>query len=124
MLPRRLSRITVLTDASGNATVYSDAFSGVVLGIKVTRGTLTSGAVDVTVTVDGTAQPVVTLTNIAADTWIYPRVPVQDEAGANALFAAGGTSLREPVPVSADRLKFVVAQGGNALTGSIDVLIG
>jgi hypothetical protein len=54
MLPRRLPASRSSTDASGNATVFSEPFSGRVLGIKVTRGTLTSGAVDVTATVDGT----------------------------------------------------------------------
>jgi hypothetical protein len=124
MLPRRLAPITLTTDASGNATVQSAAFSGRVLAIRVTRGTLTSGAVDITITVNGTAQPVLTITNLAADTWYYPRVPIQDEAGANALFAAGGTSLREPVVVANDTLKFVVAQGGNVLTGTADVIYG
>jgi hypothetical protein len=46
---------------------------------------------------------VLTLTNIAADTMYYPRVPVQDETGADALYAAGGTKLREPVYVANDR---------------------
>lgn len=123
MLPRRLATIAVVTDAGGAATVRSEAFSGVVLAIRVTRGTLTSGAVDCVITVNSSAQPVLTITNLAADTWYYPRVPVQDEAGADALFAAT-FKLREPVVVANDQLKFVFAQGGNVLTGSIDVIVG
>lgn len=123
MLPRRLTTIPVTTDSGGAATVRSDPFAGVVLAIRVTRGTLTSGAVDCVVTVNGTGQPVLTITNLAADTWFYPRVPIQDEAGADALFAAT-FKLREPVPVASDQLKFVFAQGGSVLTGSIDVIVG
>lgn len=124
MLPRRLARITVTADGAGAATVFSETFSGVVLAIRVTRGTLASGAVDCTATIEGTAQPVLTLTNLADDLWRYPRVPVQDEAGADALFAAT-FKLRQPVPVPVgDRLKFVFAQGGAAGAGSIDVIVG
>ena len=124
MRPRRLASIAIATDGSGAATVFSEAFDGRILAIRVTRGTMTSGAVDITVTVDGSAQAVLTITNLAADTWYYPRVPVQDEAGANALFAAGGTSQRDYVPVANDRLKFVIAQGGASKAGTADVIVG
>jgi hypothetical protein len=119
----RRQDIAVVCDASGNATVFSDAVTGPIVSVMVTQGTL-AATTDITVTSEQKAIPVITITNNTATTVYNPRVAVQDTSGAAALFAAGGTALRDFVYVANERIKFVVAQGGNAGAGTITLITG
>jgi hypothetical protein len=121
-MPRRQD-IAVVCDGSGNATVFSDTINGPIVSITVTQGTLAT-TVDLTVTTEVKAIPVITITNNAATTTYNPRTKVQDTSGADALFAAGGTNLRDFVYVANERVKFVIAQGGAAGAGTITLITG
>lgn len=110
---------TITTDASGDATVYSGIVNGRILGIKYLPGAsgLDTGA-DVTITTETTAQDVLVLSNAGTSTiWRYP-VQLRHKA-------ADGTDASSPEYVFAvnERIKVVVAQGGNAKTGSIGFLV-
>lgn len=115
--------VSLTTDASGDVTGYTPAVTGRVLGVIYTKTDFTDG-VDITVSTETTLQTVVTLTNQNSSVKVYPRSPVQDETGANALHAAGGTSLRDAIYAVSERIKVVVAQGGNAKTGAVTVIVG
>lgn len=115
--------VTIVTDASGDGTGYTPNVTGRILGIRYVKTDYDNG-VDMTITVEDTGEAIVTGTDVNASKSFYPRVPVQDEAGADALFAAGGTKLRDAVHVAGGRVKIVVAQGGNAKTGKFHVLVG
>jgi len=54
----------------------------------------------------------------------YPRVPIDDEVGADALYAAAGTKIRDYVVAANDRVKVVVAAGGDTKTGTIKIVVG
>lgn len=114
--------IPVTTAADGSATVYSPAVTGRILAVGYVKTDFTDG-VDVTVTLEATGQAVLTWTNVNASVVVYPRVPVQDEAGADAT-SDGTRKLREPVVAVNDRVKFVVAAGGNAKIGTFYVVVG
>lgn len=108
---------TITTDASGDATVYlGSRLRGRVHAIKYIKGTLDAGT-DLVIT--GETSGVAILTDSpAADEWLYPR------AFANAVTTgAAGTVAQEPVHVLNERIKVVVAQGGNGGVGSISVFI-
>lgn len=117
--------ISVTTDASGDATVYSTVFTGKIHTIRYVRpgsSPLDNGA-DATITLESTGQAVLTLTNFgAASATFYPRVPVHDEAGAAATLD-GTRAMRDQVVGVNDRLKIVIAQGGNALSGSFTLVV-
>lgn len=115
--------IALTTDGAGAATGYSPVVKGRILAVIYTAVDFDATA-DLTITLEATGEAILTLTNQAASAVKYPRVPVQDEAGADALFAAGGTKIREPVVAVNDRVKVVVAQGGAAKTGTITVIVG
>ena len=125
----RLS-VTATTDASGDATVYlpaaadtlSAAVTGRVLCFIYSKTDFDNG-VDITVTSEATGQAIVTLTNQNASGTFYPRVPVQDETGADATLD-GTRKMREPVYLVNDRIKIVVAAGGNAKTGTFKSIVG
>lgn len=114
--------VTITTDASGDATGYTSALTGRIHAIRYVKTDYDNG-VDFTITLEKTGEAILTGTNINASESFYPRVPVDDEAGADALFAAGGTKLRDKVAAANDRVKIVVAQGGNTKSGTFHVIV-
>jgi hypothetical protein len=116
--------IALTTAADGSATAYTALrLTGRILAVIYAKTDFDDG-VDFTITLEGTGEAILTLTNQNASGKFYPRVPVQDETGADALYAAGGTKLRDAVVAVFDRVKVVVAQGGNVKTGAITVIVG
>jgi hypothetical protein len=120
--------LTLTVDASGDATVYSaQPVNGRVLQLRyVPDGTnpLATGA-DLTITGESTGVAVATLVNIGTSAFTtVPRQATHGVDGSASLYAAGGEPVEDPVYVAGERLKVVVAQGGNAKTGTLHVLIG
>ncbi len=112
--------IPATTAADGSATAYSAVVQGLVEMVKVTLGTWSSGAVDITLTDELTGAPIVTLTNATDGLTVRPRGATHDVAGAAYLYAAGGVAVADKIAVNG-RIKMVIAQGGNALTGSVTI---
>lgn len=114
-----LTKVTaaITTDASGNATVYlGTRLRGRVHAVHYVKGTLDAGT-DIVLTGETTGMPILT-DSPSADEWYYPR------AFANAVTTgAAGTAAQEDVHVLNERIKVVVAQGGNAGAGSIEAFI-
>ena len=101
--------LTILTDASGDYT-GTVAISGQIKKIALDIGTLTGGAVDVTLTDNVSLETIHTKSNIAASYASYPKIQNKDSSD-NAITG----QYVEPVVGTA---KLVVAQGGNATTGT------
>lgn len=114
--------VSLTTDASGDATGYTPNVTGRVLAIRYVKTDFADG-VDFTITAEATGQAILTLTNQNASGSFYPRVPVQDEAGADATLD-GTRKMREPVVLAHDRVKIVVASGGDTKTGAVHVIVG
>jgi hypothetical protein len=108
---------TITVNSSGDATVYvGSRLRGRVHAIKYTAGTLDAGT-DLVITGETTGVAILT-DSPAASEWYYPRAfPNKVTDG------AAGTVQSEAVEVFNERIKVVVAQGGNAMTGSIAVYI-
>jgi hypothetical protein len=119
--------LTLTVDASGDATVYtSDPVMGRVLQLRyVPDGTspLDTNA-DLTITGEITGVAVATLSNIG--TSAFTKVPRQATHGVTgtALVYAAADAVSEPVYLAGERVKCVVAQGGNAKTGTLYVTVG
>ena len=107
----------ITTAADGSATVYlGSRLRGRVHAIKFTIGTL-DNTVDLVITGEDTGVAILT-DSPAASEWFYPR------AFPNAVTTgAAGAVASEDVHVLNERIKVVVAQGGNVLAGSIDIFI-
>lgn len=119
--------IAIATDASGNCTAYSPVVQGLLHQISyVPDGTnpLATGA-DLTLTEEDSALPLVTKLNIGTAAFsMAPRQPTHAVAdGAALLYAAAGAAVAVPIAVKG-RLKFVIAQGGNTLSGTFYAWIG
>ena len=114
--------VALTTIADGSVTAYTPFVSGRVLAVGYVKTDFDNG-VDITVSTETTTRTIVALTNQNTSVLVHPRVAVQDAAGADATLD-GTRSMREPAHVCNERVKIVVAQGGNVKTGSVYVLVG
>jgi hypothetical protein len=122
MNPRR-HRISVTTASDGSATAYTDeVVVGRVLAVIYTKTDFDNGST-MTLTVEQSAQPVWSESNVNASALRYPRAQVHLAAGTAATLD-GTRPMLEPVPVANSRLKLVIAAGGNAKSGTFDILVG
>jgi len=116
------AKADIVTDASGDATVYlthgeSRKPNGFLVVLKYTPGTIATGA-DLTITGETSGIPI--LTKVDAGTSIvfwYPRALLNAVAD-----GAASTNPSEFIPIKDERIKVVIAQGGNAGAGSIEAI--
>lgn len=114
--------VSLTTDASGDVIGYTPHVSGCVLAIIYTKNDFDNG-VDITVTLESTGQAILALTDQnSSGTW-YPRQQVHGATGTG-LTLDGTRLMVEPVVAANDRVKVVVAQGGNVKSGSVAVVVG
>jgi hypothetical protein len=113
----------IVTDASGNATVFvthgiNRAPSGLLLVLKYDPGTIEAGA-DLTITGEKSGIPILTVTNAGTVVrFFYPRALLNEISNGDE-----GISGTEVIPIRDERIKVVVAQGGNAKAGSIEAIL-
>lgn len=116
--------VSVTTDGSGDATVYTPQTFGHVVAIRYVPGNATpDSTVDITVTDNGTDLQVLAATNLGGgprDFW--PRAFTMTTTGTVALYAGGGTNVLDLVPV-AGAIKVVVAQGGASKTATLYIYV-
>lgn len=121
----RRYKVTVTTAADGTATAYSPTLSGKIHSITYEKAQTNSFAdgVDFAITVEKTGEGLWTEANVNASASRYPRAPTHSQAGVASLYAAGGTAIQDKVAAGGDRVKIVLAQGGNAKTGAFHILV-
>lgn len=113
----------IATDASGNATVFlthgiNRPPSGLLLVLKYDPGTIETGA-DLTITGEKSGIPILTVTNAGTVVrFFYPRALLNEISNGDE-----GISGTEVIPIRDERIKVVVAQGGNAKAGSIEAIL-
>lgn len=111
---------TITTDASGNATVYlGSKLKGYLVALNYFPGDLATGT-DLTITAETSGAPILTKVNMGtANSYLYPRAL---PTNANSATGPLGTVPTERIPLMGERIKVVVAGGGNTLTGSIEAV--
>lgn len=114
--------VPVTTASDGSATAYTPYFSGKIEQIQYVKTNFTDG-VDFTITLDGTAQTVWTESDVNAAIAKAVRLPVYTTAGVAALYASAGVAVLDKIAVSRDRVKIVIAAGGNATTGAFVLVV-
>jgi hypothetical protein len=121
----RRFKMTVTTAADGTVTAYSPRLSGKVHQIEYVKDGVNGYAagVDFTITGEATGINLWTESNVDASAVRAPRMPTHSQVGVASLYAAGGTAVQAPVALGNDRVKIVLAQGGNAKVGVFHVLI-
>lgn len=115
-------RVDITTAADGSATAYTPNVTGRILGVVYVKTDFADG-VDFAIALEATGEPILTLTDQNASGVFYPRVGVHDAAGVAATL--DGTRLaRAPVVACCDRVRIVVAQGGDTKTGAVHIIVG
>ena len=124
MFPVR-HEVTITTDAAGDATGYTAVAHGRILSVryaKAASGNYTDG-VDFTITLEKTGEQVWTEVNVNASKVVYPRVGVHDTVGVAATLN-GTQAMRDYLHAENDRVKIVVAAGGDTKVGTFHVTTG
>lgn len=118
----RRYKMLITTAADGSATVYSPRVAGKIHSVHYVKTDFADG-VDFAVTAEGTGENIWTESNVNTSAVRYPRAPTHSQAGVAALFASGGTGVLDKVALANDRVKIVIAQGGNAKSGAVHILV-
>lgn len=121
----RRVKVTVTTAADGSATAYSPKVAGKIHSIQYVKDGSNpfANGVDFAITAEQTGENIWTESDVNASAIRYPRAPTHSQVGVASLYAAGGTAVQAPVGVAGDRVKFVLAQGGNAKVGVFHILL-
>lgn len=108
--------VSVTTAADGSATAYSGQITGRIHSIHYVKNNFDDG-VDFTITLEATGESLWTDTNVNASEKVYPVVAAN-------LGGTGGASTLTEVPLYAanDRVKIIIAQGGNVKTGAFRIV--
>lgn len=118
----RRFKVDVTTAADGSATAYTPYLSGYIHEIHYIKTDFADG-VDFTITADVTGETIWTESNVNAAAVKAPRQATHSTAGVAALYAGAGTAVNDRIALGRDRVKIVIASGGNAKTGSFHVLV-
>lgn len=109
--------VAITTAADGSATAYTSNIRGKIIAVQYTKassGNFVDG-VDFTITTETTLQNVWVDTNVNASEVVFPKMLNDDTAGADL------TAIYDHVRVFNERVKVVVAQGGDTKTGTITI---
>lgn len=114
--------VPVTVDASGDATEYSPYLSGFIEAIQYVKDDFADG-VDFTITADESGETIWTESNVNAAVIKHPRAATHSTAGVAAVYASGGTAVNDRIALGRDRVKIVVASGGNATSGTFVITV-
>ncbi len=117
--------LDVVTAADGSATAYSPWLSGKLTAIHYVKDGANGYAtgVDFTITAEQTGETLWTQSNVDATVSVAPRIATASNAGVAALYASAGTAVNDLIRLGRDRVKIVLAQGGNAKTGRFHIVM-
>jgi hypothetical protein len=114
--------VSLTTAADGSATGYTPAITGAIQTIRYVKTDFADG-VGFTVTLESTGETVWAESAVNASATRAPRQATHSTAGAASLYAAGGTAITDKIIAVRDRVKVVIASGGNVKTGAVHVTL-
>ncbi len=114
--------LPITVDASGDAEVYTAPIFGHLVSIRYVKTDFANG-VDFVVTAETTGETIWSEEAVDAAATRYPRAATHTVAGVASLYAAAGTAVNGRIALGGDRIKVVVADGGNATTGALHFTI-
>jgi len=114
--------VNVTTAADGSFTGYTPFLSGALCAIHYIKTDFADG-VDFTITAEATGETLWTEADVNAAKVCMPRGATHSNAGVASLYAAGGTAVQDLIRLSRDRVKIVIAAGGNVTTGAFHIVV-
>ncbi|HEB79287.1 MAG TPA: hypothetical protein ENI79_02280 [Rhodospirillales bacterium] len=116
----QIQTVALTTDASGDATGYTEVIRGRIESVEYVKTDFADG-VDFTITLEDTGVNVWTQTNVNAAVVVAPRQATHSTAGVAATYD-GTRAVLERIPVAHERVEIVIAQGGNVKSGTFKVV--
>lgn len=114
--------VNVTTASDGTATAYTPFLSGRICQIEYVKNNYADG-VDFTITSEATGATIWTESNVNAAKVCAPRIATHSNAGVASVYASGGTAVNDRYALGRDRVKIVLAQGGNATSGTFHIVV-
>lgn len=115
--------VSVTTIADGSATAYSsEVVTGKLSQIRYVKTDFADGST-FTITSEATGETLWTETGVNASATRAPRQATHSTAGAAALYAAGGAAVNDKIALANDRIKIVIANGGDTKTGTFHFVL-
>lgn len=120
-----LKELNIVTDGSGDAVAYTPVVTGKLINIIYTKpgSNPYAAGVDFTITAENSGLNLWTQSDVNASATVAPRQPTHDNAGAASLYAATGEPVEDNYVLANERVKIVIAQGGDTKTGNFKVVI-
>lgn len=113
--------VSVTTASDGTATAYSPYLSGEIMQISYVKTDFADG-VDFTITGEALGQTIWTESDVNAAKNCFPRQQINSTVGV-ALTLDGTRTATDRIALSRDRVKIVIAQGGNVKVGAFHIVV-
>lgn len=112
----------IVTDASGDADTTIVVTAGKINAIHYVKHGVTpyANGVDFTLTLNTLGDTIWQESNVNASTVKRPRVPIHKTDGSDVIDGSGNEN-REMIAIASDRIRVVIAQGGDTKTGTFYV---
>lgn len=115
--------VSVTTIADGSATAYSsEVVTGKLSQIRYVKTDFADGST-FTITSEATGETLWTETGVNASATRAPRQATHGTDGVASLYAAAGTAVQDKIALANDRIKIVIANGGNVTTGTFHFVL-
>lgn len=116
--------VSLTTAAGGGVTAYTPVVTGKVISCIYTKTDFAAGVVFL-ITGEASGQTIWTETAVDASETLNPRQPIHDNAGAALFYEAANTeAISDHIVVANERIKVVIASGGDTKTGAITFIVG
>lgn len=121
----RRHKVSVTTASDGSATAYTPRVAGKIHSIHYVKDGSTGFAdgVDLTITAEATGESILAKSDVNASAVFYPRAPTHSQAGVASLYATDGTAVQDRIGLASDRVKIVIASGGDTKVGAFHILV-
>lgn len=114
--------VSVTTAADGSATAYSSVVSGKLSQIRYVKTDFDNGST-FTITAEATGETLWSESAVNASATRAPRQATHNTSGVAALYAGSGTAVNDKIVLAKDRVKIVIASGGNVKTGTFHIVM-
>lgn len=114
--------VPATTDSGGAATAYTPPVYGELVSIRYVKTDYADTA-DFVITTEDTHVTLWSEEDLTASATRYPRAGANATDGTASLYADLGTAIGTKIDISAERIKVVVAQGGDTKSGTFHFTI-
>ena len=114
--------VSITVDASGDGTGYTPVMTGKIRNIIYTKDDYDAG-VDFAITNESTGQDIWSEDSVDASKTVSPRQEVHNPAGNVLVNDIDGSPIIGDICLDKDRIKIVVANGGNAKSGQFWIVV-